>query len=167
MRRLLVLAALLSSACDSGFSDSPDGFSCVSGATLTATAGTEAYTAECIEVNASSSGLTVRSYVNPNTDRNEAKRSVEFVVASRSVGTYPVSGATFMSYTTSPVVNGTPTSTTLVASGTGQVVITESTGSRVRGTFSFTGREETTPAGGTTPTPGETITVTGSFDVPI
>ena len=164
---LAALAFLALPACDSGFSDSPDGFDCVDGATVTATTDTQPYTAECVEVSRTSSGLTVRSYVNPNANRDETKRSIEFLVQSHTVGTYPVSGATFLTYTTSPVVDGVPTSTTLVASGTGQVAITESTGSRVRGTFEFTGREETTPAGGTTPTTGETVSVTGSFDVPL
>lgn len=169
MVRFLSLLALVlcASACDSGFSESPDDFSCIDGASVAATAGGQAYTAECVEVSASDDGLTVRSYINPNNDRDVVKRSVEFRVESRAVGTYPVSGGTFLSYTTSPVVGGVPTSTTLVVSGTGQVVISASTGSRVRGTFSFTGREETTAAGGTSPTIGATVTVTGSFDVPI
>ncbi|HEX8386213.1 MAG TPA: DUF6252 family protein [Rubricoccaceae bacterium] len=164
---LAVLTALAFAACDGGFSDSPDGFACVDGASVTATAAGDPYAAECVEVSRTSSGLTVRSYVNPNTDRDETQRSLEFLVERVAVGTYPVSGATFLTYSTSPIVAGVPTSTTLVASGTGQVAITESTASRVRGTFSFTGREETTPAGGTSPTSGETVSVTGSFDVPL
>lgn len=165
-RSIALLALALSlAACDGGFSDSPGDLECRSGATMTGTADGRAFAATCVELSQSPSGFVVRGYTDPNSTAAESQL-VDFIVGGAVAGTFPVNGATYGTYSSNTRSGSTELSTTLVAASAGEVVLSEVTGSRVRGTFAFTGREEVTPAGGATTQTGRSVAVSVTFDVP-
>lgn len=90
----------------------------------------------------------------------KAQETIQFNVTSfDGTGTYAVSPTTVASYgiTTDPndPINST---TTYVGISTGELVITEDTGSNMKGTFSFVGVNPLNP--------GDTVNVTnGAFDI--
>lgn len=158
---VLVLSSLLAAG---DVSDAPDGYACVDGATLTASVGEAPYAADCVEV--LGDGLALRTYAGQNAS-GDYDRGITVSAPAHTVGTYAVaaSGAS-VSVFARTTASGAETGTTRVEARSGEIVVSEASGGRVRGTFRVSGPETSTPNGGTEAPTGRTVTVEGAFDAP-
>jgi hypothetical protein len=148
---IIALLGFTSVSCDSS-SSSPN--PCNPG-TFTASVNGQPYAAACILVTVASGVTSISAYDSIDGSIANAGRVFTLAVSGTTPGTYSAPAQTTMIFADS---QGTSVRTT--ASASGQLVLTEVSASRVRGSFSFSGQETL----GGAPT-GQTITAAGEFDI--
>ena len=129
---------------------------------MTGTADGRPFGATCVELNQTERGITVRGYTDPNGTSAESR--LVNLSSADDAGHLPRQRRHVWTYSSATRSEGTENGSTLVASSTGQVVLSEV--SSARGTFALTGNEEVTPAGGRTTQTGRTVAVPVAVDVP-
>ena len=156
----ILLIALLAVAvgCDNGTTDDDDDLECRDGAVLTAQIGSFPFNPVCVVLTIDAGNLSIAGLTNIDGSDGSQQHQINITLPGATEGTFPALQA-MMTY----AQGDDPANLFMTVGISGQLVISELSAERVRGTFSFSGPE----SDGQGQQTGNTVNVTnGSFNIP-